>query len=152
MKDWLYRRRGDVALWLMFACVVYLQWPMLKGTWYKVMGAQAPPAAVAWRTDFEAAVAEARSSGKPVLVDFSAEWCPPCKVMKHDVWPDPEVGRLVNARYVPVLVDVDRQQDLARRYGITGIPTVLVVDGAGAVTQRGAFMTRAQLCDFLGGD
>lgn len=151
MRDWLYRRRGDLALWLVVACVAYLQWPMLKGTGYKLTGAQAPPAAVTWRTDLEAALAEAKTSGKPVLVDFSAEWCPPCKVMKHEVWPDPEVGRLVNTGYVPVLVDIDKHQALAQRYNVTSIPTVLVLDSWGTVTKRSAFMTRGQLCDFLGG-
>ena len=71
-------RRRDSFFWAaLLAAFVTLQWPMLKGWYYKASGAEAPASAIAWRTDLDAALAEARASNKRVLVDFSADWCPP---------------------------------------------------------------------------
>ena len=145
------RWKGN-ALWaLLVVTVLFLQWPMLKGLFYRTTGAEAPKSAIAWRSDFDSALAEARAAGKPLLVDFSASWCPPCIVMKHDVWPDPEVGRAVADGYVPLLVDVDdpRNAEVARRYGSSGIPYVIVLDGDGRVLRQAAFMSKARALEFL---
>lgn len=145
--------RWGLLLWaLVLGAIVYMQWPMLKGWYYKATGTEAPASAVAWRTGgFDAALAESAKTGKPVLVDFTASWCPPCKVMKHEVWPDAQVARAANEGYVPVLVDVDDPQnaEVARRYGIRGIPTVLVLDAEGKVLRTGSYMSKGDMLDFL---
>jgi uncharacterized protein YyaL (SSP411 family) len=147
------RWRGPVVWGVVLAAVVYAQWPMLKGTYYKRAGAPAPPAAVEWRNDFSAASDEARRTGKPVHVAFGAAWCPPCVAMKHDVWPDPDVGRAVNAGYVPVFVDVDdpRARPVAERYEVEGIPAVIVVDPDGRVVRRAAYTSKGAALSFLAG-
>jgi thiol:disulfide interchange protein len=146
------KRAGGLLLWggLLLA-VAALRWPMLKGSYYKVSGVEAPASAIAWREDFDAAMAEASESGKPLLVDFAASWCPPCRVMEHDVWPDPGVSGAVNGRYIPVLIDVDDPEDagVAERYGIVGIPAILVLDAEGRVLRRGGFMSSTQAIAFL---
>jgi thiol:disulfide interchange protein len=130
-------RRRDALFWTaLVAIVVLVQWPMLKGWYYRATGAEAPASAIAWRTDFEAALAEARSANKRVLVDFSADWCPPCVAMKHDVWPHPRVVSAVDAGHVPLLVDADRDTVLAARYQVSAIPTVLLLDADGRVVKR----------------
>jgi protein disulfide-isomerase len=139
-------------LWaLVIGGIAYMQWPMLKGMFYKATNAQAPASAVAWRTGFDTAMAESAQTGKPVLVDFTASWCPPCKVMKHEVWPDAAVASAANDGYVPLLVDVDDPQnaEVARRYGIRGIPTVLVLDASGKVLRSGSYMSKGDMLDFL---
>lgn len=147
------RWRGPVVWGLLLAAVVYLQWPMLKGTYYKQSGIPAPAAAVAWRSDFAAASDEARRTGKPVLVAFGAAWCPPCVAMRHDVWPDPDVGSAVAAGYVPVFVDADdpSARPVAERYEVEGIPAVLVVDPDGRVIRRAAYMSKGAALSFLAG-
>ena len=130
------RRREPLFWTAIVLAVVAIQWPMLKGWYYKSAGIEAPPSAIAWRTDFDAALAEARAGGKRVLVDFSADWCPPCVAMKHDVWPRADVARAVTAAAVPVLVDADRDTVLGARYGVSAIPTVLLLDADGRVLKR----------------
>ena len=148
----VFQSRWGLLLWMfVLGAVVYMQWPMLKGAYYKATDREAPASAVNWRTGFDAALAESARTGKPVLVDFTASWCPPCKVMKQEVWPDAHVARAAKDGYVPLLVDVDDPQNaaVAERYAIRGIPTVLVLDAEGKVLRTGAYMSKYDMLDFL---
>ena len=73
---------------------------------------------------FEADVLQA---AEPVVVDFYADWCPPCKMM------EPAVDSLANEFAGKVKIgklDVDSNQEIAIRYGVMGIPTLgLFIDG-----------------------
>ena len=133
----------------MAAIVVILQWPMLKGVYYRTVETPAPSSAIAWRTDLDSALGEARRTQKRVLVDFSADWCPPCIVMKHDVWPDSAVEQAVEQSFVPVLIDVDKNGVVPERYGVEGIPAVLILDDDGQTLRRGSPLTAAAMVRFL---
>jgi thiol:disulfide interchange protein len=132
----LWSHREPVLWALLVILVVTMQWPTLKGWYYRAAGSEAPASSLEWRTDFDGALAEARSSGKLLLADFSAGWCPPCVAMKHEVWPDADVIRAIAAAYVPVVVDVDRNGPLSERYQVPGIPSVVVIDASGRVVRR----------------
>ncbi len=75
---------------------------------------------------------EVTNSEIPVLVDFWAGWCMPCKMLAPVV--DQIAAEFVNKIKV-VKVDVDRNQPLAVKYGVRGIPTLLVMKN-GEVTER----------------
>src|SRR5690606_191277 len=78
------RRPWNWLLWgALLAGVVAVQWPFLKGMVYRQV--EAPASSIGWRTDFDAALVEAARTNRPLLVDFTADWCPPCHVMKHEV-------------------------------------------------------------------
>jgi thiol:disulfide interchange protein len=144
-------RHVERLFWIaLFAGVVTMQWPMLKGWMYRTIDAAPPPSSFEWGTSLEEGLAEAQRDGRPVFVDFHASWCPPCIAMQHDVWPDAEVGRLLTGRYVPVSIDVDDDPEQASaRYDVRAIPTILVLAPDGRVMQRGTFMTRRAMVRFL---
>ena len=145
-----WKHREPVMWAAIFALVVAVQWPTLKGWYYGASGAAAPASAVAWRTDLSTALAEARSTNRRVLVDFYASWCPPCIAMKHEVWPDADVARAVNAGYIPVVVDADHDNGLSSRYRVEGIPAILLLDADGRVVKRNdGFLPRDGMLKFL---
>ena len=61
-------------------------------------------------------------SSKPVLVDFWAEWCGPCKALAPIL---DEIAQEMGEQAEIVKVNVDQAQDLAQKYGIKGIPTLI---------------------------
>lgn len=65
-------------------------------------------------------------SGKPVLVDFWAPWCAPCRMMTPTV---EAVAKEYADRAVVGKINVDDNQDIAGRYNIRGIPTLLLFKG-----------------------
>lgn len=145
------RGKGFVIPALFLVALLFLQWPMLKGLFYRASGVDAPVSTISWREDFEAALVEGEASDKPLLLVFSASWCPPCIAMKHDVWADTEVSKAVTNGFVPVHIDVDSSElaEVAERYQVRGIPAVLLVDAQGNVLRQESFMSRSETLEFL---
>ena len=136
---------------LLLAGVVWLQWPIVKDVYYELAGVELPQQTIDWQHDLETALATARTQQRPVLVVFGAEWCPPCRAMKREVWPDAEVSQAVEANFVPVYIDIDDQQrrSISARYGISSIPSVLILNHAGDVLSHRNSMSRSQTLQFL---
>ena len=88
----------------------------------------------------ERAFDEAVNGDKPVLVDFWATWCGPCRMIAPAV---EEVAEDFDGRAVVGKVDVDEQTELARRFGIMSIPTLIVMKDGRVVDD----FDRAQLFD-----
>ncbi len=88
-------------------------------------------AEVAWFHDEAKAIAQAKVSGKLLLIDFGAEWCAGCKELDLKTWPDPEVKRELSRSFIPLKIDATQESDenekLLARYGVTGMPAVLVI-------------------------
>jgi thioredoxin 1 len=93
--------------------------------------------------DFEAQVLR---SSEPVLVDFWAAWCPPCRMIAPAVeaLADEYAGRAKVAK-----LDVDESPDVAERYGIQSIPTLLVFKDGRVVDQRIGAVPKAEMARML---
>lgn len=86
----------------------------------------APPQ-IRWMTDPQRAAANARRSGKPLLIQVTAEWCGYCRQMKRETFAASSVRRRVAESYLPLTIDADRRRALVQRIGIDALPTTLIV-------------------------
>lgn len=93
---------------------------------------------IEWTYNINDGLAQAKKQGKPVMVDFMAVWCPPCKAMEDSTFSDRAVVAKASA-FVPVRIDIDKQREvaskygaLARKYGGIGIPNILFMSADGA--------------------
>jgi len=84
---------------------------------------------IAW-IPYEAGVALASQTSKPMLVDFTATWCGWCKKLEQDVFSNKEMISL-SQQFVCIRVDGDERPDLASRFGVDGYPTTLILDASG---------------------
>ena len=85
-------------------------------------------------------------SGKPVLVDYWAEWCGPCKMIAPIL---DEVAATYGDKLTIAKMNVDENRDIPAKFGIRGIPTLMLFkDGQLAATKVGA-MSKAQLTAFI---
>jgi len=90
--------------------------------------------------------ADVLEAGTPVLVDYWAEWCGPCKMIAPLL---DEVSRDYDGKLRVAKMNVDENRDIPAKYGIRGIPTLMLFkDGQLAATKVGA-LSKAQLTAFI---
>jgi len=93
-----------------------------------------PATKIEWIPYDESVVAKATEEKRPVILEFYADWCAPCRIMERDVFADPEVIKL-SRRFVTVRADLTRAQPfhdrLMDRYQIRGIPAVIFINSEG---------------------
>lgn len=103
----------------------------------------APAALLAQGIQFESKawtdiLAKAKASKKLVFLDAYASWCGPCKQMSKQTFSDSKVSKFYNTNFVNAKIDMEKGEgpDLATRYAVEAYPTLLFVDGDGAVVHR----------------
>ncbi|MCC2956842.1 thioredoxin TrxA [Massilia sp. IC2-477] len=89
---------------------------------------------------------EVLKSEHPVLVDFWAEWCGPCKMIAPIL---EEVAQQYEGKLVVAKVDVDANQAVPAQFGIRGIPTLILFKNGAPAAQKVGAMAKGQLVQFI---
>ncbi len=125
-------------------------WPkrLRKGTgvWLSVAGLFAltnyvltPKIELVWHHDEPAALAEARTTGKPMVIDFAASWCLPCKELDVQVFGNPEVASEL-AGFTRLKIDLTNEDDaleaIKRKYEVNTLPAVRIIGANGQIISR----------------
>ena len=111
------------------------------GTWISVSSyLRANQPHIDWQPYSEALISEARASGKPVLIDFYADWCIPCKQLDKTLFAEQNIV-LKSREFVALKADLTVDESelvnvLRRKYKILGVPTIIILDRSGQPWMR----------------
>ena len=102
-------------------------------------GAATQKAGIPWLADHDQALARARESGRPMMIDFTAEWCAACHELEKYTYTDSAVIA-ESGRFVPLMLDCTDDKDpaikaLQARYGVSGLPTIVFVMPDGTIVK-----------------
>ncbi len=89
---------------------------------------------------------EVLKSDVPVLVDYWAEWCGPCKAIAPVL---DEVAKEYSGKLKVAKVNVDENQEIPKKYGIRGIPTLMLFKNGNVEAQKVGSLSKSQLTAFL---
>ena len=84
---------------------------------------------------------------QPLLVDFSAEWCGPCKMLAPEL---KKFAGQIGDRLKVIKVDVDRNPQAAARFGVQGVPTLILFRKGQQLWRRSGAMSASQLSQAIG--
>lgn len=126
------------VLWIFVAAVVATGSYFAHTAWQTQRGEAALKATALQFLPLEQALALAKSQGKPVLVDFSAIWCPTCRALHAEVFTNATVKQAITSGFVLSRVDYESPEARAfmQRYAVQWFPTLLVLSADGQLVRR----------------
>lgn len=124
------RKSTGVALAVIGPALFWTSWEKPKDT------------ALTWEHDEKIAAAKATNEKRPLMIDFTAEWCAACKELSKHTFADPRVIEKARAaKFVAVKVDATNDEDpqvdaVKGKYKVVGLPTVVIYDSSGKERKR----------------
>jgi thioredoxin-like negative regulator of GroEL len=95
--------------------------------------AAAEPEAIRWRTDYNAARAEAKEKGLPILLDLGTDHCTYCRKMDATTFQDPGIVAMLATQFIPLKIDGNRDTELVKALGVQMYPTVVLAGPDGKI-------------------
>jgi thiol:disulfide interchange protein len=126
------------VLWIFVATVIAIGGYFAHTAWQTQRGEAALRATALDFLPLEQALVLAKTQGKPVLVDFSAIWCPICRVLHAEVFTNAAVKQAITSGFVLSRVDYESPEarTFMQRYEVQGFPTLLVLSAEGKLVRR----------------
>jgi thioredoxin-related protein len=97
----------------------------------QIMPSESTSSSVEWLDYSEEIFESAKIQGKPIFMVITAEWCPSCKLYEENTLDTKEVSMILNRDFLPILVDLDKKEKIAREYMIRGTPTTIIFSKEG---------------------
>jgi thiol:disulfide interchange protein DsbD len=88
---------------------------------------QAKPVSIQWGNNLQKAAEQAKKTGKPILVQFTADWCTFCHKMLDETLSNEEIAQQVNECFIPVVLDADQNGPIVKALGVEAFPTTVVI-------------------------
>ena len=99
---------------------------------------------ILWYKDLDDAVEVATSTDRPMMIDFWADWCIPCRVMDVEVYTDPTLVAAFDQKMIGVRIHVDFQPAMARRFNAVGLPYLVFTNSYGTELMHHAGFLEAE--------
>lgn len=80
---------------------------------------------------YEEGVAKAKETGRPIVIDFHADWCKWCVELDTKTFTDARVIKSMNELFIPISVDTDKERVTAGKYGVESLPTMWFLTSEG---------------------
>ena len=91
--------------------------------------------------------ADVLQSSKPVLVDFWAEWCGPCKQIAPAL---DQISEELSGKVTVAKVNIEDSPDIPSRYGVRGVPTLMLFKNGQVASMKVGAMPKAKILEWLG--
>jgi thiol:disulfide interchange protein DsbD len=143
---WLDKNQAPFKAFPWLKTIVGTACLVLATLWITTWAMRGP--GIDWRPYSDETLQQAAAQGKPVIIDFYADWCTPCRELEEVTFHHPDVVRQARQDFVMVKIDVTKGGDplhekLLKEYGVKGVPTIVFLDA------RGEERSDLRLVDFL---
>jgi len=100
--------------------------------------------------DYEKGLALGKSSNKKIMINFYADWCGYCKKMEKETFGAAKVADYLNANFIAIRINSDKNMELARAYHVTGLPvTWFLTENGDKIGNRPGWMNAGTFLDLL---